>query len=107
MAGILGEKSGNFISLKSGNPVYVNVFWYLQAWLCEIKDYGKDNVLVVLIGNKCDLEAKREVSTRDGELLAKVFILFFRSSVAVSLLVKIFGLFCHWHIFCNCIFYSY
>ena len=41
--------------------------------MCEIKDYGQDDVLVILIGNKCDLEADREVSTQEGELLAKVF----------------------------------
>jgi len=51
---------------------------------------GQDDVLVILIGNKCDLEAEREVSTREGELLAKVFILFLRSSASVSASVKTF-----------------
>jgi len=67
----------------------ISLFRCLQAWLCEIKDYGKDDVLVTLVGNKCDLEAKREVSTDDGELLAKVFLLFLTSSAAVLASVKI------------------
>jgi len=45
----------------------------MQAWLSEIKDYGQDDVLIMLIANKCDLEAERVISTLDGELLAKVW----------------------------------
>ena len=46
----------------------------LQAWLSEIKDYGQDDVLIMLLANKCDLESERVISTQDGERLAKVVI---------------------------------
>jgi len=54
--------------------VKVSVLVYFQAWLSEIKDYGQDDVLIMLLANKCDLETERVISTHDGELLAKVFI---------------------------------
>jgi len=55
-------------------------------------------VLVILIGNKCDLEADREVSTQEGELLAKVyFISFFPETCQVlnklKYFVNFFGVF--------------
>lgn len=47
---------------------------YIQAWLSEIGDYGQDDVLVMLLGNKCDLETERVISTQEGERLAKVLV---------------------------------
>ncbi|KAJ5077383.1 ras family-domain-containing protein [Anaeramoeba ignava] len=39
-------------------------------WLKEIKEYTNENVEMILIGNKCDLEEKREISKEKGKELA-------------------------------------
>eukprot|EP00921_Rhytidocystis_pertsovi_P001983 GHVQ01003377.1.p1 GENE.GHVQ01003377.1~~GHVQ01003377.1.p1 ORF type:complete len:237 (-),score=34.37 GHVQ01003377.1:1623-2333(-) len=45
-------------------------FSNLRRWLRNVDDYADGNVHKILIGNKCDLENKREVSTQRGEALA-------------------------------------
>jgi GTPase SAR1 family protein len=35
----------------------------LQIWLNEVEKYGKQDVVKILIGNKKDLEDKRQVTT--------------------------------------------
>jgi len=55
--------------------------------------YAKENVIRLLVGNKCDLEEKRQVSTEQGKELAKQFgkIMFFETSAKNS--INIDGLF--------------
>jgi Ras-related protein Rab-1A len=38
-------------------------FTDLQIWLNEVEKYGKQDVVKILIGNKKDLEDKRQVTT--------------------------------------------
>lgn len=45
-------------------------FENLNSWLIEIEKNATKNVFKVLIGNKCDLEEKRQVSTKEGEEFA-------------------------------------
>jgi len=40
--------------------------------LAEINDYAQDDVVIMLLGNKCDALDKRAVRKEDGERLAKV-----------------------------------
>jgi GTPase SAR1 family protein len=42
-------------------------FENLQTWLGDIKKHADDNVGIMLVGNKCDLEDKRQVSKEDGK----------------------------------------
>lgn len=35
----------------------------VQLWMSEVEKYGRENVVKILVGNKKDLEAKRQVST--------------------------------------------
>jgi Ras-related protein Rab-2A len=42
----------------------------VQSWLCEVREYANANVSVLLVGNKCDLAAKRMVTTREAKKLA-------------------------------------
>ena len=42
-------------------------FENLESWLNEIKAKSNPNVKIILIGNKCDLEDKREVKKEEGE----------------------------------------
>ena len=44
----------------------------LQAWLAEINEYAQDDVVIMLLGNKCDMTTERVVRREDGEKLAKV-----------------------------------
>lgn len=46
-------------------------FDQVERWIKEIHQYASGNVVKVLVGNKIDL--KRQVSTREGEELAKKF----------------------------------
>ena len=46
-------------------------FWGCAPCRCtQIKTYSWDNAQVVLVGNKCDLEEERVVSTERGKQLA-------------------------------------
>lgn len=42
-------------------------FENLQSWLSDIREYAEDGVAVLLVGNKCDLESQRQVSTEAGQ----------------------------------------
>ena len=46
-------------------------FDHLQSWLTDARDNANTNMTIMLIGNKCDLEAKRQVSKEEGEKFAK------------------------------------
>lgn len=54
-------------------PTFVS----LQRWIDEVRKYTSSHVLLVLVGNKCDLEDIREVPKSEaeavGELLPEVF----------------------------------
>lgn len=50
-------------------------------WLSEVDKSGNENVVKLLIGNKSDLEEKREVKTEEGrELAEKLGIKFIETS---------------------------
>jgi len=38
--------------------------------MAEIEKYAADNITRILVGNKCDLESRRVVSTEEGQELA-------------------------------------
>lgn len=42
----------------------------IRAWLSEINEYAQEDVVIMLVGNKCDL-SERAIRTEDGEKLAK------------------------------------
>ena len=55
----------------------------VQSWMKEIEKYAQENVDIVLIGNKCDLEDQRRVKFKEGEDLAKSYnIPFLETSAA-------------------------
>ena len=65
-------------------------FEKITEWLKEIKDNAKEEVIVFLIGNKCDLDKNgRNVSKKEGELLAEKYnIPFYESSAKLDINVK-------------------
>jgi Ras-related protein Rab-2A len=46
-------------------------FEHLQKWLDSVKENSSKNIKIILIGNKIDLEDKREVTFQEGEEFAK------------------------------------
>ena len=47
-------------------------FEHLNSWLIEIEKNGNKNVYKLLIGNKSDLEEKREIKKEEGEEFASI-----------------------------------
>ena len=53
----------------------------VSSWIEDCKNQSPKTILIVLVGNKCDLEDKRQVSYEEGKELAdKNDFLFFESS---------------------------
>jgi len=46
-------------------------FEHLSTWLDDCRKYSNQNITVMLIGNKCDCENKRQVSREEGEEFAR------------------------------------
>jgi len=57
-------------------------FDHLTEWLEDCRKYSNPNIVIMLIGNKCDLEEKRVVSREEGEQFAKNHQLFFLETSA-------------------------
>ncbi|CAD5112322.1 DgyrCDS1548 [Dimorphilus gyrociliatus] len=61
----------------------------VHDWCTQIKTYSWDNAQVVLVGNKCDLEDERVVSTERGKQLAdQLGLEFFETSAKDNINVK-------------------
>ena len=48
-----------------------DTFNHLSAWLKEAREYASEEMVVMVIGNKNDLEAQRQVSREEGETFAR------------------------------------
>lgn len=46
-------------------------FNHLTSWLEEVRQNGNPDIMFMLIGNKADLDSRRQVSTEEGERFAK------------------------------------
>jgi len=57
-------------------------FDHLVDWLSDCRKYAHSDIVIMLIGNKCDLEDKRAVSREEGEKFAKEHELFFLETSA-------------------------
>ena len=59
----------------------IKSFKNISNWIKECKNNASENVLIVLIGNKCDLKEERQVTTEEGKNLAKKYeISFYETS---------------------------
>jgi GTPase SAR1 family protein len=45
----------------------------VDNWMSEVEKHASDNVSRIIVGNKCDLEESRQVSTDEGKELAEHF----------------------------------
>jgi len=46
-------------------------FNHLTSWLEDARQHSHSNMIIMLIGNKCDLDHRRAVSTEEGEQFAR------------------------------------
>ncbi|KAE8710037.1 Ras-related protein RABB1b [Hibiscus syriacus] len=46
-------------------------FNHLMSWLADAREHGNPDMVVMVVGNKCDLAQRRAVSKEDGEKFAK------------------------------------
>jgi len=75
------------VSVKTHNIVDIRfyrreTFNHLASWLEEARQHASENMTTMLIGNKCDLEDKRTVSTEEGEQFAREHGLIFMEASA-------------------------
>ena len=56
----------------------------IDKWIGDLKEYGEENVCVILVGNKCDLENIRQVSTDEVSKKAEQYNIGFCETSALS-----------------------
>lgn len=57
----------------------------MVSWLEEISNHARENVLKIVVGNKCDLEEERKISSDKGKLFAnKHHALFIETSAKTN-----------------------
>lgn len=44
---------------------------HVERWLKDVKDYTSDDMVIMLIGNKVDLNHRRVVTTEEGQKFAQ------------------------------------
>ncbi|KVI09598.1 ras-related protein RABA6a-like [Cynara cardunculus var. scolymus] len=57
-------------------------FESIKKWLHQLREFGDDDMVIVLVGNKSDLVDLREVDTEDGKKLAEIEKLCFMETSA-------------------------
>ncbi|XP_068118124.1 ras-related protein Rab-37-like isoform X2 [Hyperolius riggenbachi] len=62
----------------------------IRAWLTEVHEYAHKDVVIMLLGNKCDMSSSRVVRTEEGASLAKEYdIPFMETSAKTGLNVEL------------------
>ncbi|CAD7681980.1 unnamed protein product [Nyctereutes procyonoides] len=59
-----------------------DTFNHLTTWLEDARHYSNSNMVIMLIGNKSDLESRREVNKEEGEAFAREHGLIFMETSA-------------------------
>ncbi|CAM8999414.1 unnamed protein product [Rhodiola kirilowii] len=59
-------------------------FDHIPRWLEELRAHADKNIVIILIGNKCDLESQRAVPTEDAKEFAQKEGLFFLETSALE-----------------------
>ncbi|KAF2283988.1 hypothetical protein GH714_017786 [Hevea brasiliensis] len=59
-------------------------FDHIPRWLEELRSHADKNIVIILIGNKCDLENQRVVPTEDAKEFAQKEGLFFLETSALE-----------------------
>lgn len=59
-------------------------FKNIKRWLSELRDFSSPETVVVLVGNKSDLQQSREVEEEEGKTLAETEGLYFLETSALE-----------------------
>ncbi|CAN0858435.1 Ras-related protein Rab11A [Linum grandiflorum] len=59
-------------------------FDHIPRWLEELRGHADKNIVIILVGNKCDLEEQRGVTTEDAKEFAEKEGLFFLETSALN-----------------------
>jgi Ras-related protein Rab-11A len=59
-------------------------FDHIPRWLEELRNHADKNIVIILVGNKSDLENKRDVPTEDAKEFAEKEGLFFLETSALQ-----------------------
>ncbi|XP_061747353.1 ras-related protein Rab-2A [Nerophis ophidion] len=59
-----------------------DTFYHLTVWLEDARQHSNSNMVIMLIGNKSDLESRREVKKEEGEAFAREHGLIFMETSA-------------------------
>jgi len=54
----------------------------LTRWLEEVRQHGNPDMTIMLVGNKSDLDTRRQVSTEEGQRFAEEHNLIFMETSA-------------------------
>jgi GTPase SAR1 family protein len=57
--------------LGKGSDASRDTFNHLTRWLEEVRESGNPDMTIMIVGNKCDLDERRQVSYEEGERFAK------------------------------------
>lgn len=59
-------------------------FEHVANWLTEARNHADANLVITLVGNKCDRESDRQVSIDEGQAFAQRHLLYFVETSAVT-----------------------
>uniref|UniRef100_A0A4W6CPP8 RAB2A, member RAS oncogene family n=1 Tax=Lates calcarifer TaxID=8187 RepID=A0A4W6CPP8_LATCA len=82
---IIYTSFSHFIRVKPGICACFNrrdTFNHLTTWLEDARQHSNSNMVIMLIGNKSDLESRREVKKEEGEAFAREHGLIFMETSA-------------------------
>lgn len=66
-----------------------STFESIDKWIEDIKEKAPEDIQLLLLGNKCDLESERKISKEQGEELAKKYgMTFYETSVKDDINVR-------------------
>ena len=59
-------------------------FQNIDKWIQDLKEFGEEDAAILIVGNKCDLEDKREVTTEEVIKKAEVYKIAFCETSALK-----------------------
>lgn len=60
-----------FVSFTLDYTCSRETFEHLTSWLEDCRKCSSNNIVIILVGNKCDMEASRQVTREEGETFAQ------------------------------------